>query len=1217
MIKGLSQTPKLCLKKVLIENSTQPKFDQSGYIDLYTDKGDPQEQTSGTASKINLTFDFDIKIKYPTTSWASQEEKSIGFINFQKNIQSTLSKLNVVLGRFTDKNTYNNFMASSHLQKQDMLMNNVLAGVHWRPVEWDGNISSYTSYDNAIPSVAYISVPVSKKIKYTVDALGNETNPTFLAYVCFLHSGGAQFTQLPFPSIVPNSLTGEIIFNDRLIPSQTGFFTIGDTFGYEGEERSLFETSVATDAQEKDLHFGFPWQDNVVVATDPVTQINTDYGAPGDIWLGPMHMHKVSDVSDSNFGKYRAMGGAEHNLNKPHPYLDYNIKPNTKIVDFRSTLQIENMFSYNSTMYEKLLAATSDVLFTGSPKKDTIDELVKNKAIVSDAHYSIRPSVRTTAPQTQDNIHFIFAIDKMMMLKNTSQLPGLLDKLMWANKDFGKGFVDKINIFHFEILRINQTTGASKSLLVGNNDKEFSDPTSGCRLKNKTSSLEVKAIQDIEFYEFTDGTLDNSGYDKYEYTYKIVIQFKDPLIEYLTDRLNQARKVIKDLDELVFKLGLQIYDNSRKKYVDIYDRYQLQVNNQFVQNAINPNTESQLPLTFPLIDEIPASVISAFPNLSAFVGNDDLSGAENLTILLTSLSNYDDLQPTEKMYVAGSQSVVNYIKNSLKLSSTSPTLVQKVRELVHLMEARLTRSLTLYTNENITKKDTGFTFTDYLESTNVDNAGNYVIEFDYTFNNSIDLSTTKNKFNWISAAKNITSDGLKTITIQDYINMVTVNSKWLLSDTGKSDIGAEANFSYSFLPIVGSSLDLFNTDKTGFDLKYFQTIRKRLFDRTTDSGISVSIPEILSFFGIRFKSDNNIDYVFDDLAQEEGSLGTDWKDNWGEDYVEDVFEFIYSGGGAAGSDPDTAWQGGSHQNYPVLLAKSLINILNTDNQEKSKDISFLRNTYNQVFEITGNSFNTFTNKQVPFEINLFSTADTSEAFTEDFPDTYVAKMILHALFNTDGGIKYFNYSFYALILSLFGKVYYLRDFEQGESSVKLTPSSYFNRSMVKSMNWESINKSTLDQLPLGKDLLCKVELYENINFLDTKVVNLFEKYYDYNKYFFISSGRGDALPDANLEREELIGIDFDRVIREHRNLETDQGPTEKDLDRGREATRTGGRGASGRTPNIQDIANAERAAVQVDDQRGTAGDPGEKFITTVAKSLVNTPLVPPPRKPRV
>ena len=131
------------------------------------------------------------------------------------------------------------------------------------------------------------------------------------------------------------------------------------------------------------------------------------------------------------------------------------------------------------------------------------------------------------------------------------------------------------------------------------------------------------------------------------------------------------------------------------------------------------------------------------------------------------------------------------------------------------------------------------------------------------------------------------------------------------------------------------------------------------------------------------------------------------------------------------------------------------------------------------------------------------------------------------------------------------------------------------------------------------------------------MVNLFEKYYDYNKYFFISSGRGDALPDANLEREELIGIDFDRVIREHRNLETDQGPTEKDLDRGREATRAAARGGSGRTPNLQDIANAERAAVQVDDQRGTAGDPGEKFITTVAKSLVNTPLVPPPRKPRV
>ena len=82
MIKGLSQTTKLCLKKVLIENGTQPKFDQSGYIDLYTDKGDPQEQTSGTASKINLTFDFDIKIK----------REAVVFINTIQNINLLLVK---------------------------------------------------------------------------------------------------------------------------------------------------------------------------------------------------------------------------------------------------------------------------------------------------------------------------------------------------------------------------------------------------------------------------------------------------------------------------------------------------------------------------------------------------------------------------------------------------------------------------------------------------------------------------------------------------------------------------------------------------------------------------------------------------------------------------------------------------------------------------------------------------------------------------------------------------------------------------------------------------------------------------------------------------------------------------------------------------------------------------------------------------------------------
>jgi len=83
--------------------------------------------------------------------------------------------------------------------------------------------------------------------------------------------------------------------------------------------------------------------------------------------------------------------------------------------------------------------------------------------------------------------------------------------------------------------------------------------------------------------------------------------------------------------------------------------------------------------------------------------------------------------------------------------------------------------------------------------------------------------------------------------------LVTANKNKLLSTFGKNTVGGPDKFSYGFLPlsvakIVGADfsgffpaftpsnvLSLFNTnDNKLFDAKWFQTIRKALFDRTTN-----------------------------------------------------------------------------------------------------------------------------------------------------------------------------------------------------------------------------------------------------------------------------------------------------------------------------------------------------------------------------------------------
>ena len=53
-------------------------------------------------------------------------------------------------------------------------------------------------------------------------------------------------------------------------------------------------------------------------------QVNYLFGAPDDLWVGPVHYHPITDPADPNFGKSRVMAGEKHDHLKPHPYLDYN-----------------------------------------------------------------------------------------------------------------------------------------------------------------------------------------------------------------------------------------------------------------------------------------------------------------------------------------------------------------------------------------------------------------------------------------------------------------------------------------------------------------------------------------------------------------------------------------------------------------------------------------------------------------------------------------------------------------------------------------------------------------------------------------------------------------------------------------------------------------------------------------------------------------------------
>ena len=1296
MIKGLTTALKPCLKKIIINNAnldSGPESRPGNFSDLYYDT--PEIEAGPLkAPGLKLTFDFNIKSKFNNI--------------VLKDIKKSLAGVYLSWAPYTNKNLFLQLLGSS-AATQDLMLESKLPTVCGELAPCTTSIynpnstlplSDYIYYGDVFKEInpetgeyedvgknmfKYLNIPVECGTYHYPSFLDVEdsSNPPFLAYVFSLVKTTDQKTF----TVLPNTLTSEVLFDGAVIPSQTGFFTISTTFGHNGAEHSLYETELSTDHID-------PITGEAVGSAKPtnlVEQVNKFYGAPGDIWIGPIHMNKVT-TPGPNFGKLRAMGGAIHTA-QPHPFLDYNLKSNNKIIDFRSFSKLENMFAYNADGYEKLLAGTSDVLFTGGKKKNTIDELISKIAIVSKAHYSIRPTADRAAFQSEvpnsvvpppiprlpgkapvlgpedkinvspatlpprDSVHFLFAIDKTRLLKETTKLPGLLDALARVNASFLDKLVNSINIFYFAITRINKNTKEHKTLLTGMNDLGFNDDnsfsasgkiiTKGFKFKNKTATIKINNKRNLSFYEFTDGELDASGYDSNTYTYKISLKFKDPLIEYMSARLDQARAVISDLDELLSRTEMKMFYKLKGKLVNIFDTYQNQFNPQFIEEAMAGLGEDFPPLSFGFDQDsqVPESVEDAFKG-SVGLGAE----LDSLTILLISLNAHNELEPWKDFAftVPGLllfADTIQYIKNSLRLSTTNPTLIEKVRSLVSLIENRLTRSLELYTTENITKKDVGFTFDDYIKATNAKNAGSYITEFDYTFNNSIDLSKVKNHFNWVAKPDHVAGPGgIKTITSRDYINLVTSARNLVLSQFGQQAFKTDQFdatgippevYSYSFIPVNAAYLKLFNSGQVGFDIKDHQTIRQKLFDRITHSPESVTIPELLSFFGIKFTNDSILQITADQLA-DLGSGIKDFEDNFGEpfdpkDPVADVPKDFVPGFGSV-KDPEYEWQGGTLASYPLLLAKSLINIINTDNSYKDKNLDSLRDIYlngaigTKSFveaEGLGGPMALFGNKEVPFEINLFSTKYAIDPNFGGAP--HVNNAMLNYLFNSNGDLNYDNYTTYLFFLSLFGKVHYLQSFEEGAiddpSYSKLTPTSYRDRILVGSSIWAPISRSALETLEPGRQLFCKVQLFEGASdagqggldyspLLDMKTVNLFKKHYNYNRYFFISGvpltpgelGEWDGR-DFELEREKMR-------IEENERIKTEHKLTEHDIRQGEDLGRRAGEPPpddSGRAPPRPAEPNALRRqkAREIGAKRAAIANEGVDSTTKRIKNLVN------------
>jgi hypothetical protein len=470
----------------------------------------------------------------------------------------------------------------------------------------------------------------------------------------------------------------------------------------------------------------------------------------------------------------------------------------------------------------------------------------------------------------------------------------------------------------------------------------------------------------------------------------------------------------------------------------------------------------------------------------------------------------NDLQPVSNyISIGGSAGLVhltNYIRKSLTLTTTTPSLIGKVLSLLSLIENKLEEMLVLYTTEKITKKSSGYTSTDHAKSLgNTASTAEQVLEFTHRFKKPLALSKTKNSFNWINTLNVGKADTIKTVSKDAYITSVQAIGSSLLSDKGKEKFGTAGSFSYSFLPYSGKTLELFNSSEPGYKTKHKQTIKKMLTSEVSDTPESVVTPEVLAQFGMRFPTSIKEALAVNSDTMAKALSLLSFKDNFGEPYeaqpqkrsTGDQNDSFNNSFGET-RDPKYDWAGDSLDNYPLPLADSLINMIFSDNTKRSRDLNYFKKHY------VNTTPDVFQNKELPYLINLFSTEAVSSSTSIKENLSPGGQALHETLFSEkDGKLKINNYALYVILFGLHGRVHYLKGFEQRSQSNKLTPSSFKNTNMIKSAQWTPVTKAALDSLAMNQSLFCKVDLFENSNLLDAKILDLFKGYYNYNQYFYI------------------------------------------------------------------------------------------------------------------
>tara|TARA_R110000824_G_scaffold11622_3_gene50912 strand:+ start:3132 stop:7007 length:3876 start_codon:yes stop_codon:yes gene_type:complete len=1212
-MKGLDYNLKPFISKVMLETGTTGNAPETpGYVDLYTVPTDTGAAEKAL-EKIKLTFSLSLKGKYPTGLGGDPAAAAATNQARLEQIAGAINSNVIRWKKITIKKTFQDFLLATN--KGDFLKKLTTPFYEeWSAAQiWGNNphhdITKYVYYEGNTP---IINVPLSYTFKHN-HAAG--IPPTFLAYVFMYESSekGATWT---------DNFAAEIIYDNSKVVTNSAYFTIGDTYSLGGQGPFPFtQTTLTTKLKEKS---NSPGQQGFIESAVPTSDSETmalEFGLPGQVWCGAVHRR-----DDVTVNEYKYMGGKKHNPMIPHPYLVLNFKENSKIVDMRSATTVKNMFAYNSSEFMTLLAPPKRGFHLSANSSPLVSQkMANNPTVVSEVDYSIQRIKTDPGAPEASRVSLFFAIDKLNLLREYSTLSSLFERYGRLNEKNISYFVDKIKIIRFDISRIDLRTGEKSLLLSAPNDLAYSDtgksgwaskygkPLSKGFTFRRVTELTAKVDNSgyIDYYEFRDAELNPLTYDFGEYTYSVSLAFEDPFVAFLNNHLINIRTIIRDLDELLYKSTTKIIDPkpitepvhsgmgysdpsetsyAYKRSVDVYNRYYDKFNPIFIEKAKSDPAY----LSFDLSDERPASVQSAF----ALQATKLASYLPNLFLALN--NEFDRAQQDEgeighlSLQIA---SLVAFVRSATKLSTTNPTLLNQARTLLALLEDKVAKLVSLYQPRYNVRHDYTQSQDNYRSW--IKNQGNLrwkatamadpkIVFFEKQFKESLNLEKAKNHFDWVGHLPSLTGDfggqesRIKSISNIDYRNTVVQNLGLTLGPDMPFDFADSAgmsflpytadksmkifNFDDKFIPVpmfLGQKPD--NTFPLTFSEKAFQTMRKRVTGEYGSHPHNISVPDVLSYYGIRFKLgtqetveaalQNNADVAqnIKDMLWDASETGYTDQLGGNAPYVDSFgspFQQTKKEGGAApandeskkdptafktinpyGSiaDPAYNYQGASKEQYPLYCAQSLVNIIFSDYLkfplgtgralslfDVNKNDFFFKDNFWTVKSLQtpmlpfGEALAALLQKKTgnPMALNTLAILGTPEATSLSF-ETLSQKPLheawINSIFNADGSIKWENYHTYILLFYLFGRVYYFDGFENSAAAPQGAISPMMaNKKQIKAKVWKPLTKGRLMNIPGGQKLYCKVELYKE-GLIDQRYADLFSQCDTYNKYFYIMS----------------------------------------------------------------------------------------------------------------